>query len=577
MKLRGTLSVVLVVAVLASGAWLLGRAPGPAAETAAVQDARAAAMSPGGPGGDPNAPANPGTEMLRHRAAAPAVVEMGQVPEGVLDPANQRDRWLRGEIALDEAEGIISRAEREARQREALAMGPSSAVQAAAPGPSAPTTGAGFASLDYTECCGGGGNVPPDPELAVGTSHVIAVVNVAFEIYDKNGNTLKAPTTFASFFGNRCLAGVFDPNVLYDAAADRYIMAVDQRGDSRNRQSNYCVAVTQTNNPLGAWNLYQFDTNLSNSRNWMDYPHAGVGADAIYMGGNMFSFGGRFAEARIWAFNKADMYAGVAARAVERGLATTYDTPQPLDYHGTSIPAGAHYFIVNTNYNGDTYSILSWNAPFSTNSFAVAGTMNLETSTGVTSGTPVASPQSGGGTLDAGDFRPLDLEYGGLVNGAPTGWTAMTISCNPGSGTVNCVRWAQIRLPSASVLQSGVYASNGEYRAYPDLAVNSCGEMAIGYSKFSSGSFPSVFATGRRATTAANTLEAEASIKAGEINYTSFESASPRRWGDYTGMTVAPDGTFWYLGEYSKNTGTTSGRWGTWIAPLTYSSGCSAP
>ena len=43
-------------------------------------------------------------------------------------------------------------------------------------------------------------------------------------------------------------------------------------------------------------------------------------------------------------------------------------------------------------------------------------------------------------------------------------------------------------------------------------------------------------------------------------------TTAPRRWGDYTEMTIDPDGeTFWYLGEYSKNTGTTSGRWGTYI------------
>ena len=49
----------------------------------------------------------------------------------------------------------------------------------------------------------------------------------------------------------------------------------------------------------------------------------------------------------------------------------------------------------------------------------------------------------------------------------------------------------------------------------------------------------------------------------------SFELTPPRRWGDYTGMTVDPGGeTFWYLGEYSKDTGTTQGRWGNWIAEI---------
>jgi len=36
-------------------------------------------------------------------------------------------------------------------------------------------------------------------------------------------------------------------------------------------------------------------------------------------------------------------------------------------------------------------------------------------------------------------------------------------------------------------------------------------------------------------------------------------------------MTIAPDGTtFWYLGEYSKNTGTTNGRWGNYIGSFSY-------
>ena len=58
-----------------------------------------------------------------------------------------------------------------------------SADAAFAPAQAASTPGTGFASIDYNECCGGGGSVPPDPELAAGPNHVIAVVNVAFEIY----------------------------------------------------------------------------------------------------------------------------------------------------------------------------------------------------------------------------------------------------------------------------------------------------------------------------------------------------------------------------------------------------------
>jgi hypothetical protein len=45
---------------------------------------------------------------------------------------------------------------------------------------------------------------------------------------------------------------------------------------------------------------------------------------------------------------------------------------------------------------------------------------------------------------------------------------------------------------------------------------------------------------GRLASDAAGTLQAEVQLKAGEIAYTSFETTAPRRWGDYTEMTIAP-------------------------------------
>ena len=112
---------------------------------------------------------------------------------------------------------------------------------------------------------------------------------------------------------------------------------------------------------------------------------------------------------------------------------------------------------------------------------------------------------------------------------------------------------------------AGILASDGDHRFFPDLAVNRCGDMVVGYTKSNSNIFPSVWASGRENTDAAGSLQPEVEVKAGEITYTAFDG-SPHRWGDYTGMTIAPDGeTFWYLGEYSKNTGSGSGRWGTYI------------
>ncbi|MCA9902138.1 MAG: hypothetical protein KC433_28355, partial [Anaerolineales bacterium] len=329
--------VALVAALLFLGAWLLSISSGPGAETAVRQQA-VQSFAPVGV----NEAAN--VNPQQNGPASPVTVNLRDIPAGVRDHNSQLDRWQRGEIDIDEVEGIRGAAEMAARQAQAMDLAPSANVQLASSGPSlaAPSSGTSFDSLDYTECCGGGGNVPPDPELAVGPNHVIAVVNVAFEIYDKNGNSLVGPTTFSSFMSaNSNCTGVFDPNANYDEQYDRYVLAIDADG------VGYCVAVSQTGDPTGSWNLYYFST-TSNRRDFFDYPHAGIGRDAIYMGANIFR-GNNFKEGQVWAFDKVAMYNGQTAASATVGLGAANDTPQPLNLHGwaqgTWPSSGPHYFF----------------------------------------------------------------------------------------------------------------------------------------------------------------------------------------------------------------------------------------
>ena len=125
-----------------------------------------------------------------------------------------------------------------------------------------------------------------------------------------------------------------------------------------------------------------------------------------------------------------------------------------------------------------------------------------------------------------------------------------------------------------SIVQAGVFASDGEYRTFADLAVNHCGDMTIGFTKSSTSMFPSVYYTGRLGTDPANTVGAEGELKAGENTYSGFDG-TPFRWGDYSGATSDPDGVqTWYLGEYSRNNilGT---KWATSIGR--FSTNCEAP
>ncbi|MCA9924176.1 MAG: hypothetical protein KC421_17490, partial [Anaerolineales bacterium] len=198
--LRKMLRIVLPLFLFVAGALLIARSTGPSAESLARQEAMQA-LAPNGA-----AISERTLSVESSQSGSATVVNLADIPAGVYDPNNQLDRWRRGEIDLEEADGIRSAAELAALRKASLNLPPMQSLESTMAinnvTTAVPAASTSFDSLDYTECCGGGGNVPPDPELAVGPNHVIAVVNVAFEIYDKSGNSLVGPTTFASFMAS---------------------------------------------------------------------------------------------------------------------------------------------------------------------------------------------------------------------------------------------------------------------------------------------------------------------------------------------------------------------------------------
>jgi hypothetical protein len=112
-----------------------------------------------------------------------------------------------------------------------------------------------------------------------------------------------------------------------------------------------------------------------------------------------------------------------------------------------------------------------------------------------------------------------------------------------------------------------VFASDGDFRTYPDLAVNACGDMAVGYTRSNASIFPGIGVAGRQSGDAAGSLQAELNAKDGEVTYLGFSD----RWGEYTGMTIDPAGqTFWYAGIYSKDNGNGAANWGTYVSSFSF-------
>jgi len=495
----------------------------------------------------------------------PVVVDPAGLLEGPLGAtADRRDVGRRLESPLVEAEILRL-------QDEAMRAPANPHVQRLGDGePLAPNPGVGFESLDFATA--GGNFVPPDPELAVGPNHIIAVVNDYFEVYDRTGASLLGPIQFATFFaGVPGCVNLFDPNVLYDEQLDRFVVGIDANA------TGYCVAMTQTGDPVQLWTAYGFSTvPPAPPRDFFDYPHAGVGEHAIYVGANVFNnTATAFLRAEVWAIDKIAMAGGVPLPAPVMQPVVNGFTPQPMNAHGwaqgTWPVAGPHYVLANQYlpgppvvYSGDLFDVWAWSDPFGVNAFGWNGFVDLAAATGIGATYPIDVPQVGGPNIQANDWRVLDAEY---RNGDV--WMTHTISCNPGMGTVDCVRWAEIDPIVPAVLQAGVIATPDEYRIFPDAGVNHCDDMTIGYTKTSPllpfpNGLPEVWVTGRLATDPPNQLQPEALLRLGDIPYVPFDPP-PVRWGDYTGGTSDPDGVgTWYLGEYSKMLAAAA-NWGTYV------------
>jgi len=412
-------------------------------------------------------------------------------------------------------------------------------------------------------------STPPDHEFTVGENYVIGVTNGTFEIFDKNGVSQGGAIDYDDFFATvpECSNGTFDPNAYYDEEQQRYIVGTAGNGV-------YCFAVSTSENLSGGgtFNLYGFTT-IQVVTDFFDYPHMGVGNEALFMGANMFLAGGGF-RADVWAIDKFAAYAGSPLPTpVRRTLNSGADTPQPMNINGYAqgtLPVGnTHYILSDGVFNGTTLSLYSWEDPFGANIFTNTGDVDLNAATGVTGAFPIDQPQAGsGGDIQGNDFRVQDAEY---RNGSI--WMAHTIACNPGSGTVNCVRWAEIDINDGNgpiIEQAGVIAIDGEYLSFPDVAVNACEDMTIGFSRTSPSIYPGVAFTGRLGSDPLGQVNPVQIQKLGEVTYRSFEGSPPRRWGDYSEAASDPDGVrTWFMGNYAADNIPGSTNWVTNIGEFT--------
>jgi len=152
--------------------------------------------------------------------------------------------------------------------------------------------------------------VPSDSNMAVGPNAIVEVVNVQLAVYGKSGALVAGPTNIQSLFSSLkgdCSANTYgDPIVLYDRLADRWVVTMLGAGSTYSE----CVAVSQTNDPAGAYYLYgySFGANLNDYDKLSVWPTASNSAYlATY---NLFQNAENFVGASLCGFDRTKMLTG---------------------------------------------------------------------------------------------------------------------------------------------------------------------------------------------------------------------------------------------------------------------------
>ena len=456
----------------------------------------------------------------------------------------------------------------------------------------APAPTSSFAGLDFASW---GAGWPPDTNGDVGPTYYIQAVNTSVGIFAKSTGARVAAFTFNQLFGQAptgtpCDASnQGDPVALYDPIGDRWIVTDFAWSNYSSGPMYQCMAVSKTNDPVnGGWYFYAWQTETGGIL--PDYPKLGVWPDGIYMSANDFATtgSGQYQHAQVWVFERAAMESGATARSVSFNLAKTVGGTTVFSLLPSNArvvtglpPSGAPNYFASI-YGSYAARIWKFHVDWSnTANSTFTGPTNVGVATFNVG--PSNVPENGGNNIDTLSYRLMMQNQYTNLGGAESLWLTHTVG-NGGSPNVAQVRWYQLSVTGGTIAssptQQSTWAPDSRNRFMPSLAVDKNGDMAVGYSVSDASMYPSIRYAGRLAGDPANTLtQSEASLIEGTGNQCcSFSNGQTNtRWGDYSAMTIDPNGcTFWYTNEYYDTLPSTLSQdnWKTRIGSFTLP-GCS--
>lgn len=409
--------------------------------------------------------------------------------------------------------------------------------------------------------------VPPDTYGDVGPSHYFQLVNLSFAIFDKSGTKLLGPlNTSLIWEGLPHNYNNGDGVVLYDEQADRWLISQFSFPSFPDGPFYQMIAVSQTPDPTGSWYRWEYVfVDLP------DYPKFGIWPDGYYMSYTRIksNFLQRIGIGVV-SFDRDAMIIGdPAPRAIQFTLPTLNNPVSllPADCDGPFPPTGTPNYYAN---NASDYFVIrefhsDWNNP---DESTFGNTLKLPISPYNVIIPGIPQKDSDKILVSLNDRLMYRLQFRKFKD-----HQSMVVNHTVDAGSCVGIRWYELRKTSGNwfVYQHSTYSPDDSlYRWMGSIAMDSSGNIALGYSISGSSIYPSIRFTGRMKHDPLGQMTIlEKTIFDGTGSQTGIWSQQSR-WGDYSSMTVDPSvpSTFWYTQEYYVTTSWNS--WRTRIASFSF-------
>jgi hypothetical protein len=484
---------------------------------------------------------------------------------------------------------------------------------------------------------------PPDQGLTVGNGFVVETVNNAIAVFKTNGVRLPfesmslflglAPGVVVNPITGQQTFGPFlsDPRAYFDASTGRFFVteleinvdpATGNLATGSNAGSSIFIAVSLTNDPTGAWNVFQLDVSNDGDARFGacpcfgDQPLIGADQNGFYVSPNAFTIATphMFRGEQLYAISKNTLETsspGIITAVRFHNLDTGEGPARSIQ--PAIVPPGGTFESAN---NGTEYLVSRLDFTNTLDNrvgvWALTNTASLDTGTPSLALTNVvvdtevygqppatdqkpgplpfrdflASPQSNFGTfknheelITANEDRMQQVVFSqGML------WTGLSSIVTPQGPVRVGAAWFIISPSdsagqlSASVFNQGYVSISSPHQnsvMFPSVGVNAAGKAVIAFSVVGEDFFPSAGYALLDAVNGAGSIVISGPGVAPDDGFSGYAPFGNRigRWGDYSAAASDENGNIWMGNEmippsFALPPGVLVANWGTFITEV---------